>query len=87
MDRTQLIDVTARRAAEHTNGRPLAAEDINRVLEALFGTVEHPGSIAEALRAKETVILGSFGSFQATDGTAAFRPGKALDEYLQGKTG
>ncbi|QKW24881.1 hypothetical protein HUT11_01045 [Streptomyces seoulensis] len=87
MDKTQLVEMTARRAGEDTDGRGLSAEDVSRVLDALFGTVEHPGSIAEALKERQSVNLGSFGAFRAADGTASFRPGKALDEYLQERAG
>ena len=55
------------------------------LLDAVFGTVEHPGAIAQALRDGQTVSVGSFGSFRSDDGTAAFRPGTALSEFLQGK--
>ncbi|CAL9393221.1 hypothetical protein [Streptomyces sp. Tu 3180] len=85
MDKSQLIQATADKAADG-GGRP-GTENVERVLDALFGTVEHPGSIAEALRRGETVVLGSFGSFHAEGGTAAFRPGKALTEFLQDATG
>ncbi|MFI0191251.1 hypothetical protein [Streptomyces sp. NPDC017086] len=87
MDKSRLIEITARRAAEHPGGRQFAEQDIGHVLDTLFGTTEHPGTIAEALRDQQTVALGSFGSFHADDGTAAFRPGKALTEYLRGETG
>ncbi|MEU2222130.1 hypothetical protein [Streptomyces sp. NPDC018347] len=87
MDRSRLIETTARRAAGHPDGRQFGPQDIGRVLDALFGTVEHPGTIAEALKARQTVTLGSFGSFHAGDGTAAFRPGKALTEYLRDEIG
>ncbi|MFJ7149096.1 hypothetical protein ACIQVT_12980 [Streptomyces sp. NPDC100445] len=86
MDRSRLIEMTARRAAEHPGGRQFAAQDVDEVLEALFGTVEHPGTIAEALKDQQTVTLGSFGSFHAGDGAAAFRPGRALTEYLRDET-
>ncbi|MGY0071169.1 HU family DNA-binding protein [Streptomyces sp. QTS137] len=87
MDRTQLIEATAGNAADNGDGRRLTPEHAERALDAVFGTVEHPGSIAEALRRGETVVLGSFGSFH-TDGEAVtFRPGKALTEYLRNTTG
>ncbi|MGV9559469.1 HU family DNA-binding protein [Streptomyces sp. NPDC003401] len=82
MDKTQLAEKTAR-ASGGADGPQLTADDVGTVLDALFGTVEHPGTIAEALKAQEAVTLGSFGSFQGADGTAAFRPGTALTEYLQ----
>ncbi|MEU7103109.1 hypothetical protein [Streptomyces longwoodensis] len=87
MDKTHLIDITARRASESAGGRELTPGDVGRVLETLFGTVEHPGTVAEALKGDETVTLGSFGSFHSDGGTAAFRPGKALSEYLHGEVG
>lgn len=87
MDRTHLIDITTRRAAEGPGGKQLTPEDVDRVLEALFGTVEEPGTIAEALKTDATVSLGSFGAFHSAEGTAAFRPGKALSEYLQDQVG
>lgn len=87
MDKSQLIEMTARRAAEHADGRQPTVEEVDRILDALFGTMEYPGSIAEALKARQTVVLGSFGSFHSADGAAAFRPGKALAEYLQDQVG
>lgn len=52
--------------------------------QTLSGTVEHPGAIAEALKADETV---SSGGFHSADGTAAFRPGTALSAHLQARVG
>ncbi|MER7485884.1 hypothetical protein ABTY20_08245 [Streptomyces sp. NPDC126497] len=86
MDRTQLIEATTEKAADD-DGRRTTADEVERVLDAVFGTVEHPGSIAEALRRGEEVLLGSFGRFQPDGGTAVFRPGRALTEFLQGTTG
>ncbi|MGQ4417709.1 HU family DNA-binding protein [Streptomyces sp. SAS_269] len=87
MDKSKLTEMTARRQAERADGGKLAADDIGRILDTIFGTVEHAGTIAEALKAQETVTLGSFGSFHVADGAATFRPGKALTEYLQDQTG
>ncbi|GGM19511.1 hypothetical protein GCM10010129_74760 [Streptomyces fumigatiscleroticus] len=87
MDMSRLSETTAGRAADHDPGRALAPEDVRSVLDAVLGTVEHPGTIAEALRNGETVVLGSFGSFRPDGGTASFRPGRALEEFLQGATG
>ncbi len=90
MDKQQLIDRTAGRteaSGDGERGERLAPQDVERVLDALFGTVEHPGVIAEAVRAGETVVLGSFGDFHGADNTVAFRPGKALAAYLQDGTG
>ncbi|MER5994638.1 HU family DNA-binding protein [Streptomyces viridosporus] len=84
MDKTQLIEATTGKAAD--DGDQLTTESVGHTLDALFGTVEHPGSIAEALGRGETVHLGSFGSFHLEGGTAAFRPGKALTEFLQHTT-
>ncbi|MEU9982842.1 hypothetical protein [Streptomyces sp. NPDC050856] len=83
MDKSRLIEATTEAAGEGA-ARPLEAADVERVLDALFGTVERPGTIAQALAGGESVVLGSFGGFDRADGTAAFRPGKALTEYLRG---
>ncbi|MGW5327630.1 HU family DNA-binding protein [Streptomyces sp. NPDC004014] len=87
MDKSKLIEMTARRQAERAAGEQLGTDEVGRVLDTLFGTVEHAETIAEVLKAQETVTLGSFGSFHVADGTAAFRPGKALTEYLRDQTG
>jgi DNA-binding protein HU-beta len=87
MDKSRLIEATAEKAAAAGPDRALRAEDVERVVDALFGTVERPGTIAEALAGGEPVVLGSFGGFEHAGGTAAFRPGKALTEYLEGATG
>ncbi|WP_077801679.1 hypothetical protein [Streptomyces sp. JHA26] len=87
MDKTELLDLTARRLARASGGGESGSEDVPRVFDALFGTVENPGTIAEALKSKGTVNLGSFGSLAQEDGTASFRPGKALTEYLRGEVG
>ncbi|MEU3632087.1 hypothetical protein AB0E11_04955 [Streptomyces fradiae] len=84
MDMTQLAEATAGHLGE---GRRLGVEDVQQTLDVLFGTVEHPGTVAEALRRGETVLLGSFGSFHSEGKSAVFRPGKALDEYLRGLVG
>ncbi|MFD7304079.1 HU family DNA-binding protein [Streptomyces pharetrae] len=86
MDKSQLTEMTARRAADSSDGRELTGDDISRVLDLLFGSVEQAGTIAEALKGREVVTLGSFGSFQAADGVASFRPGTALTEYLRDQT-
>lgn len=86
VDKSQLSRMTARRAGDAPDGGQFGTEDISRVLDLLFGTVEQAGAIAEALKAQETVTLGSFGSFRADDGVATFRPGTALTEYLQSRT-
>ncbi|MFC8102347.1 HU family DNA-binding protein [Streptomyces sp. NPDC057363] len=86
MDRTQLIDATAGNAATNDADRQLTTETAERAFDAIFGTVEHPGSIAEALRREETVVLGSFGSFHPNGETVTFRPGKALTEFLRNAT-
>ncbi|MFF9060899.1 HU family DNA-binding protein [Streptomyces sp. NPDC014882] len=83
MDKSQLAEKTAHRAGDGGNGPRLTADDVGLVLDTLFGTVEHPGTIAEALKGREAVTLGSFGSFQGADGAATFRPGTALTAYLR----
>ncbi|MDT9682827.1 DNA-binding protein [Streptomyces sp. TRM76323] len=85
MDRSALAEATARKAAEH--GGQVSADDVGRVLEALFGTVTEAGTLAEALRRDQAVSLMGFGSFHVEDGTAVLRPGQALTEYLNGDVG
>jgi DNA-binding protein HU-beta len=86
MNKAQLIETTSADMNANGEGRQLSPQDIERVFDAVFGTVEHPGTLARALRSGQTVTLGSFGSFQGDGGTASFRPGKALTEFLQGRT-
>ncbi len=86
MDKSQLVTATTDETAGG-GGRRLAPEEVERVLDTVFGTMDRPGVIADALREGETVTLGSFGSFHGQNGTAAFRPGKALTEYLRNETG
>ncbi|MGK9465216.1 HU family DNA-binding protein (plasmid) [Streptomyces sp. G6] len=87
MDKKQLVETTTNAAANGDEGGQLTSADVERVFDSLFGTVEHPGSIAEALNRRETVLLGSFGSFRMDGETATFRPGTALTEFLQDRTG
>lgn len=87
MDRTRLIEATLETTAHHDGDRRLTPDDVGQLLDSVFGTVEHPGSIAEALSRGETVVLGSFGSFHSDGGAPAFHPGKALTEFLRGATG
>lgn len=87
MDKSQLVSTTTDETAGDGGGRRLAPEEVERVLDTVFGTMDRPGVIAGALREGETVTLGSFGSFHGQNGTAAFRPGKALTEYLHDETG
>ncbi|MFF5157764.1 hypothetical protein ACFY3N_16165 [Streptomyces sp. NPDC000348] len=82
MDKSQLARAGVRKAAER--GHDIREEDAEQVIDALFGTVEMAGVIAEALKHGETVVAGSFGRFHTDGGTAAFQPGKALTEYLHG---
>ncbi|MFE3519554.1 HU family DNA-binding protein [Streptomyces sp. NPDC059166] len=79
MDRSGLIEAIGRRTAE---GGELSAEDIGRVVDALFGTLSEAGVIAEALKTGGAVTLVGFGSFHDVGGEAALRPGKALNEFI-----
>lgn len=86
MDKNALVEAAARRTAE--TDRQLAAEQVERVIDALFGTVEHPGVIAEGLKRGETVTVMGFGAFQLDDNDrATLRPGQALNEYVSGLVG
>ncbi|MFF9689750.1 HU family DNA-binding protein [Streptomyces sp. NPDC014623] len=84
MDRSGLIEAIGHKAA---HGGELSADQIGRVLDAVFGTVGEAGVIAEALKAGRTVTLVGFGSFHQVGGEAALRPGKALDEFIHGRAG
>ncbi|URM92489.1 DNA-binding protein [Streptomyces sp. MRC013] len=85
MDRSELAEATARKTAER--GGQVSADDVERVLEALFGTVADAGALAQGLRRDRTVTLMGFGSFHLEGGTAVLRPGQALNEYLKGEVG
>ncbi|MEU6392339.1 hypothetical protein [Streptomyces sp. NPDC046939] len=87
MDKKQLVETTTDAAANGGQGGQLTSENVERVFDSLFGTVEHPGSIAEALSRRETVVVGSFGSFHMDGETAAFRPGTALAQFLRNEVG
>ncbi|WP_093839215.1 hypothetical protein [Streptomyces aidingensis] len=80
MDKTGLIEETVRRAGDGGSGP--SAEETERVLDALFGTLEHAGVIAEALRRGEPVTVLGFGTFHAEDSRAVLQPGRALNEYI-----
>ncbi|MEW1610998.1 MULTISPECIES: hypothetical protein [unclassified Streptomyces] len=82
MNKSQLVQAAVRKAAE--GGQELGPEDTERVIDALFGTVERAGAIAEALRDGATVTVGSFGRFRGDSGSAVFEEGAALSEYLHG---
>lgn len=81
MDRAGLVAKVARKVADQ--GADVPPEVVGQVVDALFGTVEAPGAVAEALRGGEAVTLLGFGSFHADGADAALRPGKALKEYVQ----
>ncbi|WP_245229608.1 HU family DNA-binding protein [[Kitasatospora] papulosa] len=84
MDRSALIEAVGRRTA---GGGELSADQIGRVVDALFGTVAEAGAIAETLRTGGAVTLVGFGSFHQEDGEAALRPGKALNEFVNDEVG
>jgi DNA-binding protein HU-beta len=79
MDRSALVEAVTRKAAE---GGDLSDAQVGRVIDAVFGTVEEAGAIAQALKEGQTVTLVGFGSFHHVDGEAGLRPGKALNEYV-----
>ncbi|MEU1484757.1 HU family DNA-binding protein [Streptomyces sp. NPDC005752] len=84
MDRSGLVEAIGRKTAD---GGELPAEQIGRVVDAVFGTVAEAGAIAEALKAGRTVTLVGFGSFHTVGGEAALRPGKALNEFVHDQAG
>jgi nucleoid DNA-binding protein len=84
MDRSGLIEAIGRKTAE---GGALPADQIGRVVDAVFGTVAESGAIAEALREGRAVTLVGFGSFHHDDGEVFLRPGKALNEFIHDQVG
>jgi DNA-binding protein HU-beta len=84
MDRSGLVEAVRQRTG--TDGG-LTPEDVGRVVDAVFGTVDAAGAIAEALREGRTVSLDAFGSFHHRDGEPGLRPGKALIEFVNGQVG
>ncbi|WP_407564642.1 HU family DNA-binding protein [Streptomyces sp. 184] len=83
MNRDTLVEAVAGKTAE--TGAGLAPDEVGRVIDALFGTVERPGAIAEGLRHGETVTVIGFGAFHLDDGSRpALRPGQALSEFVNG---
>ncbi|GGX89803.1 HU family DNA-binding protein [Streptomyces minutiscleroticus] len=84
MDKSELIEATARKTGD--GGTALAHEDVERVIDALFGTVERSGAIAEALKGGDAVTVLSFGSFHAENGAPVLRPDKAVAEFLREET-
>lgn len=82
MDKNALVEATVRKAAE--TGAQLPPDEVERVIDALFGTVEFAGSIAEGLKRGETVTVLGFGDFHLEDTRPTLRPGQALHEYVNG---
>ncbi|MGW8889400.1 HU family DNA-binding protein [Streptomyces sp. NPDC055749] len=80
MNKAALIEATQHKTAEM--GSQLPQNDVERVIDALFGTVEHPGAIAEALKQGETVTVIGFGDFHVDDSAPTLRPGRALHDYI-----
>ena len=84
MDRAGLIEAIGRKTAEDGE---VPADQIGRVVDALFGTVAEARAIAEALKAGRAVTLVGFGSFHDVGGEASLRPGKALNEFIHDQAG
>ncbi|QHY93564.1 DNA-binding protein HU [Streptomyces sp. S4.7] len=82
MDKDALVEAVAGKTAR--TGERLTREEVGRVVDALFGTVEHAGVIAESLKRGEQVTLIGFGGFHLEGSGPALRPGQALEEYLNG---
>ncbi|MFD7702443.1 hypothetical protein [Streptomyces caelestis] len=58
------------------------------MIDALFGTVEHPGVTAEGLKRGRSVTLLGFAAFHLEDDDRAMsRPGQAPNEYVGGAVG
>ncbi|MFE0962652.1 DNA-binding protein [Streptomyces fungicidicus] len=85
MDKNALAEAAARKTAG--TGAELAPDQVERVIDALFGTVERPGVIAEGLRRGASVTVIGFGAFQLDGSEVILRPGQALNEYVNGDVG
>ncbi|MFF8035283.1 MULTISPECIES: HU family DNA-binding protein [unclassified Streptomyces] len=85
MDKKALIEAINRKAAD--TGGQLPPDEVERVIDALFGTVEVSGVIAESLKRGETVAVLGFGDFHLEGGRPMLRPGQALHEYINGTSG
>ncbi|MFF5106412.1 hypothetical protein [Streptomyces sp. NPDC000134] len=55
------------------------------MVDALFGTVTVPGTIADGLRRGEIVTVLGFGDFHVEGTRPRLRPGQALNEYVNGE--
>ncbi|CAM5566298.1 DNA-binding protein OS=Streptomyces fumanus OX=67302 GN=GCM10018772_69690 PE=4 SV=1 [Streptomyces fumanus] len=83
MDKNALIEATVRKTAE--TGEELSPAEVERVVDALFGTVTVPGAIADGLRRGEIVTVLGFGDFHVEGAQPRLRPGQALNEYVKGE--
>ncbi|MEU0373848.1 DNA-binding protein [Streptomyces sp. NPDC006283] len=79
MDKNALVEATVRTTAE--DGWQLSQEQVEQEIDALSGTGEQPGTIAQALKGGERVTLLGFGDFHLDDSEPALRPRAALNEY------
>jgi DNA-binding protein HU-beta len=84
-DKNALVEAAARRTADAD--QPSAAEQVERMIDALFGTVEHPGVIVEGLKRGGAVTVLGFGAFHLDDARATLWPGQALNEHVSGAVG
>lgn len=82
MDKSGLVETVARKTADH--GAEVSPEAVGQVIDALFGTVDRAGAIAEGLKRGETVALLGFGDFHVEQTRPALRPGTALRQYVNG---
>ncbi|MFD4033313.1 HU family DNA-binding protein [Streptomyces sp. NPDC058637] len=82
MNKAALVEAAVRKTAEA--GSRLPPDEVERVIDALFGTVEYAGAIAEGLKRGETVTVIGFGDFHLDDAGPVLRPGHALHEYIKG---
>ncbi|MFE2053070.1 HU family DNA-binding protein [Streptomyces sp. NPDC059459] len=85
MDKNALVEAAARQTGEAD--APLTPDQVERVIDTLFGTVERPGVIAAGLRRGETVTVIGFGTLRLDDARVTLLPGQALTAYVTGATG
>lgn len=85
MNKHTLIEAAMSKATY--GGGQVSAEQVESIVDALFGTVERPGAIAEGLRNGERVTIMGFGDFHLEGAEPALRPGEALNQYVRGSVG
>lgn len=64
----------------------MSPAEVERGVDALFGTVDYAGAIAEGLKRGETITMIGFGDFHLEDSRPVLRPGHVLHENVNDST-